>query len=253
MRRIKIPFLLLSIAVISYIFYFFLFTTLSAKEESQSLRHINKPYDLVIKHALILDGTGERERFRGDIAIREGLIVEVGSVQEQDFPVFDAGGLTVMPMPLQLINKEQEKVEGVLEHLFRTSFPRYPAHYLYFQDPPYQGFNLAQIAQQRGEIPRQTFNYLKSQLPSMTKVDLVPFALGDNTLHELAAYLTHYPVKAMGKGEMGIIKPEQKADLYFFITQDYDEESLIQLFLKGKLPEPALYCREGQLSEIMEP
>jgi len=246
LRRLKIIILLVFVAVISYGFYFFLFTAIQADENVQ-LPNKETTYDLVIKHALILDGTGEKERFRGDIAIKNGRIVEVGSVRELDFPTFDAGGLTVMPMPVRP-TKDNEAVE----HLFKNSYPRYPAHYLYFQDGPYQGYNLAQVSQQRGETLQNTFKHLQMQLSAMTKVLLVPLELGEESLPELAAYLTGNPAKAMKKDNLGMIKPGYKADLYFFITRDYDEESLKQLFLKGKLPEPALYCQEGKLLETIE-
>ena len=248
MRGVKIAIILVFAALISYGFYFFLFTALQAEEDIQLTRQ-EITYDLVIKHALILDGTGEKERFRGDIAIKDGRIVEVGSVQEQDFPTFDAGGLTVMPLPVRPV---KDDTNTVVEHLFKTSYPRYSAYYLYFQDAPYQGFNLAQISRQRGESPQKAFKDLQIQLPDMTKVILVPLELGEESLPGLAAYLTGNPAIAMGKYDLGMIKPDYKADLYFFITRDYDEESLKQLFLKGKLPEPALYCQGGKLLEINE-
>ena len=247
MRGVKTVILLVIVAVISYGFYFFLFTALNADEDIQ-ITQKETTYDLVIKHALILDGTGEKEKFRGDIAIKDSRIVEVGSVQERDFPTFDAGGLTVMPFPVRPV-----KDNSVVEHLFRTSYPRYSAHYLYFQDGPYQGFNLAQVSQQRGETPQKTFNALQLELPAMTKVNLVPLELGEESLPCLTAYLTGYPATALGKNGLGMIKPDYKADLYFFVAREYDEETLKQHFLKGELPEPALYCREGRLMEISEP
>ncbi|HHY05481.1 MAG TPA: hypothetical protein GX532_00645 [Clostridia bacterium] len=255
MRKPKIVFLIGLAAIISYCFYFFLFTLLQAEGEIQ-FPQTNKPYDLVIKHVLILDGTGEKEIFRGDIAMRDGHIVEVGSVQELDCPLFDAGGLTVMPMPIEPLNMEEAAERGLVEHLFRTSYPRYPASYLYFQEEPYLGFNLAQIAQQRGEIPQKTFNELQKKLPAMSKVYLLPLELAEEkllsataSLEELVAYLTGYPAKALGKTDKGMIKPDYKADLYFFITHNYEEESLKQLFLKGKLPVCALRYQAGQLLE----
>lgn len=268
MRYLKIAFFLVFVSVISYVFYFFLFTTLKTEQAAQSPQaNINQEYDLVIKHAQILDGSGEKEMFRGDIAIRDGLIVEVGSVQEREFPTFDAGGLTVMPSPVYPSSQREQLAKNVLEHLFRTSYPRYPAYYLYFQEPPYQGFNLAQVAQQRGESVQTTFNYLQNQLPATVKVYLVPLELSKEmsdavtgssqassslSLPQLAAYLTYYPAKTMDADDLGIIKPEFKADLHFFITRDYTEENLKELFLRGQLPEAALYYQEGQLLEALE-
>jgi len=95
--------------------------------------------------------------------MRDGHIVEVGSVQELDCPLFDAGGLTVMPMPIEPLNMEEAAERGLVEHLFRTSYPRYPASYLYFQEEPYLGFNLAQIAHTRGKFRKKLLmNYRKN-------------------------------------------------------------------------------------------
>jgi hypothetical protein len=253
LRKIKIVFLLGLITLIGYCVCFFVFTSLQAEGERR-FSQTKKTYDLVIKHSLILDGTGEKERFRGDIAIRDGRIVEVGSVQELDSPTFDAGGLTVMPMPVQPVGMEEVERGGVVEHLLRTSYPRYPSSYLFFQDEPYQGLNLAQVAQQRGETLQKAFSYLQKQLPGMSKVYLLPLELaeekllaGTASLPELAAYLTGYPAKVMGRTDFGMIKPDYRADLYFFITDDYEEECLIRLFLKGEMPALALCCKEGQL------
>jgi hypothetical protein len=208
-------------------------------------------YDLVIKHVQILDGTGEKEIYRGDIAVKDGRIAEIGQIASQNHPVFDAGGLTVMPVPPKI-----EKTDGLAEHLFRTSFPRYPAHYLYFQEDSgevEEGLNLAQLAQQRGETPEETFYYLQSRLPVTTKVYLVPLELeeqrlqaGDYALAQLVAYCTGFPAMTAGKTDVGMIKPGYKADLSFFISHDYEEETLKRLFLKGECPGAALLLHEGK-------
>lgn len=236
LRRIKIALLLGVLGIASYYMVFMIFVDHTT------------PNDLVIKHVRILDGTGEKEMYRGDIAIRDGRIVKIGFIPLQNEPVFDAGGLTVMPMPISI-----ENTNGMVEHLFSTSYPRYPAHYLFFQEGFYQGLNLAQVAQQRGEKPEKTFNYLQSQLPVNTKVYLVPLKLeehkvqdGSYSLEKLAAYCTGFPAMTIGKTDVGMIKTGFKADLYFFISQDYDEESLKQLFLKGKFPVSAVLLKEGK-------
>ncbi len=225
-----------------------------------SAAEAHSSYDLVIKHALILDGTGEKKLFRGDIAIRAGEIVEMGYIPEKqlrDVPkesVFDAGGLMAMPFPVT-----PEKTAGVVEHVFRTSYPRYPAHYLYFQEEPYAGCSLAQVARQRGETPEQTFAYLRNLLPVSTKVYLVPIELaeekiraGDFELPELVASCTGYLAEIMEKEKRGKIKKGCRADLYFFKTHDYGEKALSELFLKGELPSLAVCCREGKLQKPEE-
>ncbi len=53
-------------------------------------------YDLVIRNGTVVDGTGEK-RFSGDVAIRDGLIVEVGTVPGDAAEEIDATGMVVTP------------------------------------------------------------------------------------------------------------------------------------------------------------
>ena len=53
-------------------------------------------YDLVIRNGTVVDGTGA-PRFTGDIAVRDGLIAAVGTVQGQGTREIDAAGKVVAP------------------------------------------------------------------------------------------------------------------------------------------------------------
>ena len=53
-------------------------------------------YDLVIRDALIVDGTG-RKAFTGDVAVLDGSIVAVGKVDGEATRTIDADGLVVAP------------------------------------------------------------------------------------------------------------------------------------------------------------
>ena len=53
-------------------------------------------YDLIIRNGTVVDGTGA-PRFTGDIAVRDGLIAAVGSVQGQGACEIDAAGNVVAP------------------------------------------------------------------------------------------------------------------------------------------------------------
>ncbi|UTP40348.1 amidohydrolase family protein [Phenylobacterium sp. LH3H17] len=53
-------------------------------------------YDIVIRNGLVVDGTGE-PGFRADVAIRDGKIVEVGSVEGEGRREIDAAGRVVAP------------------------------------------------------------------------------------------------------------------------------------------------------------
>lgn len=53
-------------------------------------------FDLIIRNGTIVDGTGT-DRFTGDIAVKDGLIAQVGTVSGNAAEEIDAGGLLVTP------------------------------------------------------------------------------------------------------------------------------------------------------------
>jgi len=53
-------------------------------------------YDLIIRNGTIVDGTGQ-DQFHGDIAVKDGLIVQVGTVSGDAVEEIDAGGHLVTP------------------------------------------------------------------------------------------------------------------------------------------------------------
>jgi N-acyl-D-aspartate/D-glutamate deacylase len=54
------------------------------------------PHDLVIKHGTVIDGSG-LPRYRADVGVRNGRIVEIGRIRERAREVIDADGLVVAP------------------------------------------------------------------------------------------------------------------------------------------------------------
>ena len=51
-------------------------------------------FDLIIRGGTIVDGTGE-ERFTGDVAVKDGLIAQVGNVTGDAAEEIDATGMVV--------------------------------------------------------------------------------------------------------------------------------------------------------------
>lgn len=59
------------------------------------------PHDLIIKNGMVVDGTGFG-RYRGDVAVKDGTIVEIGRVRGAAAATIDADGLFVVPGVIDL-------------------------------------------------------------------------------------------------------------------------------------------------------
>src|SRR4051812_17222636 len=53
-------------------------------------------YDLLIRNGRIVDGSG-MPAFRGDLAVKDGMIVEIGKINSDAARTVDADGLAVSP------------------------------------------------------------------------------------------------------------------------------------------------------------
>lgn len=234
--------LFILVAILSYALTFYVFTGFKIKGYTYLFR-ATQPYDLVIKHAAILDGTGLNDLFRGDIAIRDGKIVGVGYVNPKNSPVFDAGGLLLLPYPVKI-----EKSPEVVEHLLNTSYPRFPAEEIFLQEPPYQGLSLAEAARMRGVPPEEVFKFLKNTSPPTAKVYLVPFFYRENdySAKEMLARLSGYRAQFLGEEKRGRIQAGCQADMYVYKILDYPEDRLNEFLQKGILPEPVNRIEKGK-------
>lgn len=242
MRLSRKIIIIIALSVLCFIVSTSLFTGLKAKGSSD-LFHYEHTHDLVIRHALILDGTGQREKYRGDIAILDGKIVEVGTVSETQAPVFDAGGLTVIPIPVPFSGNE-----NALEHAFSSSYPRYEAQDIYLQGEPYEGNNLEQVAEDLGVTVGEAHEMLKTALGSAAKVYIahVPVQTEATSMEEYLARLTCYRANYGFREGQGVIKEGADAHLYFFMSKDYNDAKLTELFKKGKVPEPLFTIKDGE-------
>ena len=54
------------------------------------------PYDLVIKNGMVVDGSGF-SRYRADVAVKDGTIVEIGKIRGAATSTIDAEGQFVSP------------------------------------------------------------------------------------------------------------------------------------------------------------
>lgn len=64
--------------------------------DARLVQSTNYAYDLVIRHGTIVDGSG-LPRFAGDVAIKNGFIVAIGTVRAAAANEIDATGMFVAP------------------------------------------------------------------------------------------------------------------------------------------------------------
>lgn len=244
MRYIRFIIIVLILSAATYFLSLNMFMGLKIEGYSY-LFNTTLPYDLVIKHALILDGTGQNKRYRGDIAFRGGKIVGVGYVNPEGSPVFDAGGLTLIPAPQPL-----EKNEETLEHVFSTSYPRYPAQHIYLQEGLYQGLSLEQTAEVLGLSIEGAFKILKESpgLNPKAVIIEIPRQEEDTTLQEYLARLTGYRATYYNHVGQGVVKAEAITDLYLFKSRDFTDEELLRYFKQGKVPQPIYIIKNGKFA-----
>lgn len=229
------------IGIVTYLLVLNIFTGLRIKGYSYLFRAA-RPYDLVLKHALILDGSGENEKFRGDIAIKDGYIAAVGYINAKESPSFDAGGLMVIPYPVKI-----EKNDEVLEHLLSTAYPRFPAENIFLCQPPYEGVSLAQAARAAGRAPAELQQELAAGTKHDAKVLLVKIKVkeGSHSIEEELALLTGLRAEALGLKAIGLVRSGYRANLHIFKNRDYSDEELKRLFATGSFPEPVYRIENG--------
>lgn len=225
----------LSAILLILVLGFFSYSLISKKEKKE-------PYDVIIKYVNILDGTGEKQIFKGNIGIRNGYIESVGYINDNESPSFDASGLTAIPFPLPF-----SKNKKMLEHLYQYSYPRYPAERIYLMTSPYAGRSLLEVSQEKGFTALETYKYLWDELADQ-KVILIPkeYVVKKKDIVNLLAGLTGKRAEYLGIKDSGVIKESYKADIYLYNTKDYSEEKLMELLLSGKLPEPLYKIRDGR-------
>lgn len=244
MRHFKIVVLAVTLGIVAYLLSFNLFMGLKVKGYKYLFRS-TEPFDVVIKHAIILDGTGENERFRGDIAVRDGLIAAVGYVNPKNSPIYDAGGLTAIPALIPI-----EKKEDTPEHLFSTSYPRFMPEEIFFAEGEYEGLSLKEVAEMQGLSVEQVHKDLSEKLGSQTKILLISFNYMEKeaapNLVQMMARLTGFRASYYGKKNCGMIKAGFQADINFFKTNDYTDAQLMELMKKGELPKPLIKLEKGK-------
>jgi hypothetical protein len=238
-------FVVVFVGLSSYLIILNIFSELKIKGYDY-LFMAKQPYDLVIKHAMVLNGTGEEDLYRADIAIRNGRIVGIGYINPKESLVFDAGGLTLIPWPIPI-----EAGEKVVEHLLSNAYPRYSADEVFLQNGPYKGLNLSEAAMSAEITPEELFSSLISSNDTTAKVLIAPLIINEEiSTKEMLARLTGHRAEFLEIEDRGIIDKGRKADFYVFKTRNYSDEKLIKILRRGEVPEPIYKVQNGKFLNL---
>jgi len=234
-------FKLLGVALLSLILSFFVFFIVLevAKHTGGSEQfRAHNPYDLVIKNARIIDGTGG-EIVHADIGIRGKVIIKVGKNLKTDKArVFDAAGYTIAPNKVEW----PEDLDWVKRDL-ASGLVRYPENRLLIaaaQEKEWQGKSVRALL--NGE------NIIKDVLAHDTTALawVAPrLDLPENSESVVKAFylLSGWRGELLNKN-IGKIKEGYPADLVVFNHREIGDEQLLKYLNAEKLP-PIQYLIEG--------
>jgi hypothetical protein len=207
---------------------------------AQDLFRARNPYDLVIKNARIIDGTGQ-EVYRGDIGIRNNVIMNVGKKLETEGAIiFDASGYTVAPDKV-----EWPKTLDWLERDLASSLLRYPYHRIIVKEasnPHWIGKSVKALLANEQTTIAQLAKDNRGMALIAPKLD-EPEA--DN-LFTAFYRITGWRSELLGK-KTGKIKEGFQAKLVVFNHRLLKDDQIIKYLIQEKLP-PIDYIIKG--SEI---
>lgn len=127
MDKIKIILSVFLIFLMSFLLSFFALQYAKQKGNDELFRFAN-PYDLVIKNARIIDGTGG-EIFDAHVGVSNGVIKTVGkNLERGDANVFDATGYTLIPKMIEI----PEETKWVNRDL-PGAMSRFPYYRIFFK------------------------------------------------------------------------------------------------------------------------
>lgn len=229
------------IGFLVFIFSFFtIFTILEIIKHNgnEELFRARQPYDLVIKNARIIDGTGDKV-FRGEIGIQGEKIIYIGKNIETEGvkKIFDAAGYTIAPQKVEW----SSNLDGI-ERDLRSALLRYDPKRIIINDKKYP--------QWKGRSAQALFNeesLSESELENIGYVEALILPelkepKGDtivNAFHKLTGWRGEYLEKEIGK-----IKENYPANLAVFNHRQIEEAEVLKYLQQEKMP-PSDYLIQG--------
>lgn len=219
MQKIKIFFSVMLIFILAFFLSFFALQFAKQKGREDLFRFAN-PYDLVIKNARIIDGTGG-EIFDANIGISKGKIKKISQeLVRGNADVFDATGYTLIPEMVDI----PEETDWVTRDLpgAMSRFPYYRIFFRSSEDSNLAGRSLEAVLREglyNEEFLRSEFNWRVLIAPEGEDIDSDSII---SAIYKLTGWRSESLNLAKGKITEGF---EMEALLYR--TKDIDEKAFL--------------------------
>lgn len=232
---------LMGIGILTLVFSFFTAffgLELYKNAGAEDLFRAHTPYDLVIKNARIIDGTGSAV-FRGELGIRKGVIMKIAKQIEGDgLLVFDGAGFTIAPNKV-----EWPENVGWIQRDLATAVLRYPAHRLIVKETAisnWQGRSVkAILAGGKITVAELVKNKNTKVLVAPEMADLEDSNTSINAFYLITGWRGEVLNKNIGK-----IKEGFPANLIIFNHREIKDNQLLNYLKQEKLP-PVTHIIDG--------
>ena len=236
MNKIKIFFSVSLIFILTFLLSFFALQFAKQKGREDLFRATN-PYDLVIKNARIIDGTG-REPFDAHIGIRNGQIITVSkNLRLGNADLFDATGFTLLPQ-MVAIPAETDWVSRDLPGAM-SRFPYYRIFFKTSDDPLLAGRSLEAVLKDgvyREEELSSYFTWTVLIAPEGNPIQ------SDNLISAIYK-LTGWRADALGLS-VGKIQANYMMEARLYRTKNINPATFLELLQREVMP-PAEFTVRG--------
>lgn len=220
MDKFKIILSVFLIFLITFLLSFFSLEFAKQKGKDDFFRHAN-PYDLVIKNARIIDGTGGGV-VEAHIGISDGIIKTVSkNIRRGNANIFDATGYTLMPK----MTKLPDEVPWVSRDLpgAMSRFPYYRIFFKASEDKLLAGRSLEAVLREgiyKEEDLLEKFSWIVLIAPDEEELET-------DTLNKALYKITGWRSDALGIEDLGKILPEYKMEGIFYRTSQIDRTEML--------------------------
>ena len=237
----KIKIFLLTLLIFLFSFFLSYFSLEFARQQGMDeLFRFADPYDLVVKNARIIDGTGT-EVYDSSIGILEGRIKAIGkNIVRGKADVFDATGYTLIPLMVE-IPEDSDWVDRDLP----GAMSRFPYDRIFFkssEDPEIAGRSLEVVLRDglyREDDLRKEFNWMVLIAPE-------PEVAEGDAISSAVYRLTGWRSDSLGL-ESGKIREGYLMEAYLYRTRDIYETEFVGILNNEVMPEPDYIIRGNEV------